>query len=93
MVRPLDAAANRYVDLQSPSQTPPNSRSKWTNLGVFRPHPQVERPGNDPPRTLDIPLTFENVEHPDVMTSDGPMATQLAGLISDTSAASALPGT
>jgi hypothetical protein len=42
---------------------------------------------------FDIPLTFENVEDPDAITSDGPVATQLAGLISDTSAASALPGT
>jgi hypothetical protein len=48
---------------------------------------------NDSPHTLDIPLTFENVEDPDVMTSDGPVATQLAGLISDTSVAKGLPGT
>jgi hypothetical protein len=49
--------------------------------------------GNESPHALDIPLPFKNIEDPDVMTSDRPVATQLAGLISDTSVATALPGT
>jgi para-nitrobenzyl esterase len=36
------------------------------------------------PHTLDIPLTLDNVEAADGMTGNGPEATQLAGLMSDT---------
>jgi hypothetical protein len=62
----------------------------WACFGRIRKRNARE---NESPRTLDIQLTFENVEHPNVITSDGPTATQLAGLISDTSLANALPGT
>ena len=62
----------------------------WTCFGRIRKRSAWE---NESPRTLDIPLTFENVEDPDAMTGDGSVATQLAGLISNTSVAKALPGT